>query len=649
MKLHTKLILSLMTVLIVIVVAAQAYQYYSTVDLIEDLSASKVALLREREEMRAKTVFLTVERAVAGSLIRGEMEKFTRLLESMNDIEGLLEFSLFDSSGEVTHSSNAAFIGRSLPESLQNKLLSSPERLDRETERAIEIYQPHVVNSDCIRCHTKWRLDEICGVTYFRFSKDSLSRAEQETQRTLHSVRWKSLRLSLAVVVFLAVFFTLAMYLTVRHFVRRPLEKVVDRLRDIAQGKGDLTRRLKVDTKDEIGELAAWFNTFVDKIQELVKIVADDVKHITQSAGELSSVSAQLADKAEEMSQRADAVAEAAGHASSRIQGMAAAAEEASTQVVTVASSSDNASKDMTDAGTATESVSSNLNTVATSAEEMSAAVNTVATAVEEMYASLAEVARNASRGANMTDDATAQIGQSSDIVNSLGSAAKEIGDVIDLIRGIAAQTNLLALNATIEAASAGEAGKGFAVVANEVKELAKQTAGATQDIREKVVSIQDNTANAVTAIESIVGFITEIDTIMHTIASAVEQQTVTTNEISRNIAEAAASAGSVSMNVLEAAQEAGNTARNVAGATTAGVETSRHIGEVAEAMKAIAKDAAEAASRTGKVTENVSEVNSVVKVTTAGAARINTAASEMADLAARLGELVDQFKIEQD
>ena len=150
----------------------------------------------------------------------------------------------------------------------------------------------------------------------------------------------------------------------------------------------------------------------------------------------------------------------------------------------------------MREIGASTELVSNNLNMVASAAEEMSASVNNVAAAIEEMYSSLNEVARNAARGAGVTGGAANSAEKTSNIVHELGDSAKEIGDVVDLIKGIAAQTNLLALNAAIEAAGAGEAGKGFAVVANEVKELARQTGKATEDIRERVGTIQANTGN---------------------------------------------------------------------------------------------------------------------------------------------------------
>ena len=431
-----------------------------------------------------------------------------------------------------------------------------------------------------------------------------------------------------------------------RTFIERPIRNTAAMLKDIADGHGDLTRRLRIGARDDVGELATWFNTFADKIQGLVRLVMDDVEQLNSSATDLSSVSGEMAGRAEEMRGRSVAAASTTSEATLRIEGMAAAAEEASIQIAAVARASTTVSQRMNDVGLAVDGVSGNLTSVASSAEQMSLAIGTVATAVEEMYASLNEVARSAGRGANVSSEASGQAAATSGIVNSLGQAAKEIGDVVDLIRGIAAQTNLLALNATIEAASAGEAGKGFAVVAGEVKQLAKQTSGATEEIRDRVMSIQDNTTAAVTAIEKIVAYITEMDSLLHTIASAVEEQTATTNEISKNLSEVATAAGNVSDNVQEAAQQAQKAAGNLRGATSEEMEVSHNINEVAKAALAIAEDATEAARETGFTSEHVDGVSIAVEDLVEGSARVDRAATKLTELAAGLQNLVDQFKV---
>jgi methyl-accepting chemotaxis protein len=237
------------------------------------------------------------------------------------------------------------------------------------------------------------------------------------------------------------------------------------------------------------------------------------MKAIGQNAQALSSSSQQLAATSQQMSSNA---------------------EETSAQATTVA--------------TATQQVTTNLNSVATGAEEMTSTVQSISSNASEA----AKVAGEAVKTANAANTTVAKLGESS----------AEIGQVIKVITSIAQQTNLLALNATIEAARAGEAGKGFAVVANEVKELAKQTAKATEDISQKITAIQEDTKRAVDSIGSITAVINQINDISGTIATAVEEQSATTNEMSRNVQEAAKGSGEISHNIQGVASAAESTTR---------------------------------------------------------------------------------------
>jgi methyl-accepting chemotaxis protein len=213
---------------------------------------------------------------------------------------------------------------------------------------------------------------------------------------------------------------------------------------------------------------------------------------------------------------------------------------------------------------------------VASASEQVTSNVQTVATGTEEMTASIREIATNANTAAKVATDAVQIANETNDIVSKLGFSSKEIGDVIKVITSIAEQTNLLALNATIEAARAGEAGKGFAVVANEVKELAKESAKAAEDISDRISSIQTDTGDAVSAISRIGTIITEINDVSSTIASAVEEQTATTNEMSRNVAEAARGSNEISENIASVARAANETMGGVNSTKVAAEELAR-------------------------------------------------------------------------
>lgn len=253
-------------------------------------------------------------------------------------------------------------------------------------------------------------------------------------------------------------------------------------------------------------------------------------------------------------------------HVNRNSQSLAASAEELSATAQQLSSNSEETTAQANVAAAAAEQVSKNVATVATSAEEMSASVR--------------EIAKSAADAARVATQAVKVAGDTSRTVHKLGESSTEIGKVIKVITSIAQQTNLLALNATIEAARAGDAGKGFAVVANEVKELAKQTATATEDISRKIEAIQGDTSGAVQAITQISSIISQINDIQNTIASAVEEQTATTNEIARNAGEAARGSTEI--------------AKNVATVSTAAQSTSQGAGSTLTAASELAKLAAE-------------------------------------------------------
>jgi len=247
---------------------------------------------------------------------------------------------------------------------------------------------------------------------------------------------------------------------------------------------------------------------------------------------------------------------------SDNAQALASASEELTTVSQQMSSNSEE---------TATQS-----NVVAAASEQVSRNVATVAASAEEMSASIKEIAKNANDAAKVATEAVKAASETNKTVAKLGESSIEIGKVIKVITSIAQQTNLLALNATIEAARAGEAGKGFAVVANEVKELAKQTAAATEDISQKIEAIQGDTKGAVVAIDQISKIINQINDIQNTIASAVEEQTVTTNEIARNATEAAKGSTEISKNITNVSEAAKNTTEGANNTLSAATELSK-------------------------------------------------------------------------
>lgn len=323
-------------------------------------------------------------------------------------------------------------------------------------------------------------------------------------QRTLNNTFLTTLGIFLVII-------PIAAYLLSRT-ITSPLVRAATALKDIAEGEGDLTRRLEITTSDEIGELAKWFNQFVGRIESVVRQIAGNASTLSRASTELCSTANDLSN----------------------------ATRDSKSQSATVSS--------------AAEEMSINMKNMASSSEQMSGGMRLVASSVEEMTTTIAEIAKNAETSAQIAAEAASVAEVSNEKIGHLGIAANEIGKVIEVIQDIAEQTNLLALNATIEAARAGEAGKGFAVVATEVKELAKQTAAATDDIRARIEAMQVSTGEAVESIKKIGHIIHNVNNVSKTIAAAVEEQNITTKEIARNISQVASASEIVARGVNESA-----------------------------------------------------------------------------------------------
>ena len=410
---------------------------------------------------------------------------------------------------------------------------------------------------------------------------------------------------------------------------------------------GDLTMRLDLGHRlDEIGYFANLFNSGMENMQHIVKNNHETVSTIAQVSKTLKRSADDLQKRMADMSKQAETTESSTSNVTALIDDVSSVAQDMSQQMLTFASSASNIAKEIQKSGDDTREISTNLHDVASSAERMSESVNNVATAIEEMYASLNEVARSSGRGANVTQEASDKAYQAAEMMNGLGSAAKEIGAVVELINDIASQTNLLALNATIEAAGAGKSGKGFAVVANEVKELARQTAGATETIRLKVESMQNNTASSIRAIDSIVDVITEINNIMSTIASAVEEQTATTNEIAKSITEAASSADSVSKNVSKCARQADESAVSVKESIDAGAEIAHQINEQASQMETTAEKAVESARYTEEAMKAVKSMKETVQATRTFSTDSMAVVEDLTVLSDKLGNSMKRFKV---
>lgn len=339
-----------------------------------------------------------------------------------------------------------------------------------------------------------------------------------------------------------------------------PVNKTVKLAETMA--KGDLTVKLEVDQKDEIGSMAKSMNSTVSQLRAMISEIIGGISNLSSSSADLAAVSKQLSSSALDTAQKSSTVA------------------------------------------TAAEEMSANIQSVSAAMEQSSNNVSMVATATEEMTATVNEIGQNAEKAREVSENAVKQSQETSDKVTALGESARKVGRVTETITEISEQTNLLALNATIEAARAGEAGKGFAVVANEIKELARQTAAATVEIKNQIDEMQNTTTSTIGDIDKISKVIADINSVINGIATAVVEQSAATSEIATNISQA-----------------------------------SQGIAEVNE-------NVAQSTVVVSEITQNIAEINDQANQVGESSTQVQVSAQGLSDLAAKLELLMKQFKV---
>jgi methyl-accepting chemotaxis protein len=406
---------------------------------------------------------------------------------------------------------------------------------------------------------------KIAAITYFEpwdwvigagAYEDDFIDAQVRMAGSLRHMIWWIIGTS-AVVIIISI---LIGYFIVSRYINKPLK--ILQLEADSISRGDLSQGIDVHREDEIGELADSLNNMSNGLRSMIKDITDKANSLNTASIELASLSEELSGRATSMTEKSTSVASAA------------------------------------------EEMSTTMSSVSAAGEQVNTSSSAIATATEEMSSTIVEIAQNSEKTRQITTDAVGIVSEALDRVNELGKAAKEINKVIEVIFEIAEKTELLALNATIEAARAGEAGKGFAVVANEVKELAKQTNEATDDIRIKIETMQRSTDNTVSEIERINKVINDVNNIVVSIASAVEEQATTTGNISDNILQAVVGIRDMTQNVSQAA------------------ETSKEI-----------------ASDIASVSASSNELE-------ASSAKLGTNASELSQIGGAMKDIIDRFKL---
>lgn len=324
----------------------------------------------------------------------------------------------------------------------------------------------------------------------------------------------------------------------------RPVKSVSSGLKDIAEGNGDLTVRLEVDSKDEIGELAGWFNIFIENLQRLIGSISRNADIFSTSSKTLSDLSTNMSGSLHELTLGSNRVARSAND------------------------------------------MSSSFNEVAQTMDTAATNVNFMVSATEEMTSTISEIVENTVQARSISSRAVDKSINASERINKLGRIALDIGKITEVINDISGQTNLLALNATIEAARAGGAGKGFAIVADEIKSLALQTAEATNKIKQQITDIQTSTANTTEDIVEVSTIIGEVDTIVSAIATAIEEQSATSNEMAKNIAHISLGISEINSSINDSSEIASQIAHDIDAINNNGMDVAGNAVQVKDNAK---------------------------------------------------------------
>lgn len=447
---------------------------------------------------------------------------------------------------------------------------------------------------------------------------DLVQEANNELRTDMTSVsntsRYAQWLMVLVPLVCIAISLLLTVLLT--RSVTVPIARGVEFSEAIAHG--DLTRRLDLAQRDEVGLLARAMDHVASSFGKIVGEIRGTSQGIAGSASELSAVSHQLLAQSEQMTAQAGHVAGSTEQMATNNNTMAAAAEEMSMNVASISSAS--------------EQISVNVGTISSAAETTARNVTAVAAAIQESTRAFETISHDAREGSQVANQALGMADGASSTMKELERSAADIGKVTEAIKMIALQTNLLALNATIEATSAGEAGKGFAVVAHEIKELANQSAQAAEDIARKIEGVQTSTRDAVGVIREVQQIIYTLNASSLRISEAVEKQSVSAKISADNLGEASQGVEHIARSISEVAKGANDMSRNA--------------GEAATAANDMSRNASEAARAVGDISSNIHGVSQATRENTTSAQQVNAAAERLAAIASQLQQLVGQFKI---
>jgi methyl-accepting chemotaxis protein len=513
MKLQARFVLSISAGIVVVLLVSEIVRQSYEGSRLADFEKRNPELMEATTRENLTPVARSVQSALEDVMAEGNMDLLDKILVRQGKVNNVLGVTFYNAKGKAIHASDREDVGGRLDSAVYEQVMDTGKRFDRRVGDAFEIYEPFIAVERCIQCHSEWKLGQVGGVLGVRLSNTSLVKAQRSLLDSMQTLRHGTVELGASVSLGLVIVLVVLVHALVKRQLTQPLATATNFVEVISAG--DLTHTIDEKLRarsDETGTLARAMDSMATKLRDLLQRILDGVQTMSTTSQALSSVAEQTAREVQRVASKSESAANGAESSSSQASSVAAAIEEASSNLTSVSS------------------------------------------ATSEITSKVGEIAEQSEASKRTTQEAAAQAHDILASMRGLGEAAQAIGQVTETITRISAQTNLLALNATIEAARAGALGKGFAVVASEIKELALQTAQATQDVKEKIASVQASTESAMSGLESIASVIEGVGAMVSDTATALTVHAERSHGVTEQLAQASIGVSEANRGVAYAA-----------------------------------------------------------------------------------------------